>query len=184
MALPSSGTISLNNLQGEFGGSNPIQISEYYRGDGLVPNITANNDIPLSGLIKLSDFYNSTAVSGNLLEVISSGTLGTPPVKFAEVTNSSSSAQTFTYTWEYVGQSGDIDTTVTYDLTTRSPGYTTPTLSETFSSGDDLVFYVPFFFSGGNATTVECEFTLISASIDTVPSSPDNKATVYIDVNF
>ena len=37
MALQTSGAISLLNLQNEFGGSNPINISEYYRGGGLVP---------------------------------------------------------------------------------------------------------------------------------------------------
>ena len=57
MALPSSGSISLNNIQAEFGGSNPIAISEYYRGGGLVLNSPANNSIPTSGTIKLTDFY-------------------------------------------------------------------------------------------------------------------------------
>lgn len=38
MALQTSGAISLLNLQNEFGGSNPISISEYYRGGGLVPS--------------------------------------------------------------------------------------------------------------------------------------------------
>ena len=37
MALQTSGAISLSNLQTEFGGSNPISISEYYLGGGLVP---------------------------------------------------------------------------------------------------------------------------------------------------
>jgi len=35
VALPASGTITLDDLQTEFGGSNPIQLSEYYRGGGL-----------------------------------------------------------------------------------------------------------------------------------------------------
>ena len=38
MALQTSGAISLLNLQNEFGGSNPINLSEYYRGGGLVPS--------------------------------------------------------------------------------------------------------------------------------------------------
>ena len=38
MALQTSGAISLLNLQNEFGGSNPINISEYYRGGGRVPS--------------------------------------------------------------------------------------------------------------------------------------------------
>lgn len=38
MALQTSGAISLANLQSEYGGSNPISMSEYYRNGGLVPN--------------------------------------------------------------------------------------------------------------------------------------------------
>ena len=39
MTLPSSGTLSLSDLQGEFGGSNPISMSEYYKSgnNGYVP---------------------------------------------------------------------------------------------------------------------------------------------------
>lgn len=37
MALQTSGAISLSNLQAEFGGSNPISVSEYYRGGSYVP---------------------------------------------------------------------------------------------------------------------------------------------------
>jgi hypothetical protein len=62
MPLPASGTISLNDLQNEFGGSNPIAITEYYRGPpGLVPDIPANSSVPTSGQISLSNFYNATA---------------------------------------------------------------------------------------------------------------------------
>ena len=65
MALPSSGTISLNDLQTEFGGSNPIEISEYYRGGSRVPNITVNNSVPTSGQISLSNFYGAQAADPN-----------------------------------------------------------------------------------------------------------------------
>ena len=51
MALQSSGAISLLDVQTEFGGTNPISISEYY-GSGTVP---------ASGTIALSDFYGQTA---------------------------------------------------------------------------------------------------------------------------
>lgn len=51
MALQSSGTISLSQVQGEFGGSNPISISEYYG---------AATGVPGSGRISLSDFYGKS----------------------------------------------------------------------------------------------------------------------------
>ena len=38
MALPSSGAISLLDLQNEYGGSSPISLSEYYRNGAYVPN--------------------------------------------------------------------------------------------------------------------------------------------------
>ena len=62
MPLPASGPISLNDIQTEFGGSNPISISEYYRGGGLVPNVSQNNNIPTSGTISFNNFYGGTQV--------------------------------------------------------------------------------------------------------------------------
>ena len=38
MALPTSGTISINDLRAEFGDSGSSSLSEFYRGGGLVPS--------------------------------------------------------------------------------------------------------------------------------------------------
>jgi len=38
MALQTSGAISLSQVQGEFGGANPISMSEYYRNGAYVPS--------------------------------------------------------------------------------------------------------------------------------------------------
>lgn len=51
MPLQSSGAISLNNIQTEFGGSNPIGINEYYGSGGA----------PASGTISIGDFYGRSA---------------------------------------------------------------------------------------------------------------------------
>lgn len=60
MALQSSGTIDLTDIQTEFGGTNPIGLSEYYRGGA---NTTSNNsNVPTSGAISLSDFYGGTSL--------------------------------------------------------------------------------------------------------------------------
>lgn len=69
MTLPASGPISLSDIRNEFGGSAPDSLSEYYRGGAYVPNIPANNSIPTSGAISLSDFYGTT----NLLISLSGG---------------------------------------------------------------------------------------------------------------
>ena len=52
MALPSSGPLSLLDIQGEFGGSAPIAISEYYG---------AASGIPASGQISIGDFYGASS---------------------------------------------------------------------------------------------------------------------------
>ena len=52
MALQSSGAISLNDIAGEFGGSTPHSLSEYYG---------AASGIPSSGTIDFADFYGASA---------------------------------------------------------------------------------------------------------------------------
>ena len=59
MAVPSSGAVSIQDLVDEFGGSTPHSISEYYRGGSLVPDVSANNSVPTSGEIALTDFYGA-----------------------------------------------------------------------------------------------------------------------------
>ena len=61
MTLPSSGTISINSLVGEFGGSTPHALNEYYRNAGLVTS--GNTNVPTSGALSLSDFYGATATT-------------------------------------------------------------------------------------------------------------------------
>jgi hypothetical protein len=63
MALQGSGAISLNDIAGEFGGSVPHSITEYYRGGGLVPDSAANSSIPTSGQISFSQFYNGANIT-------------------------------------------------------------------------------------------------------------------------
>lgn len=61
MPLPASGTINLNAIQTEFGGSNPISLSEYYQGGAIIGAGVYPNTIPTSGVIRLSNFYNAAA---------------------------------------------------------------------------------------------------------------------------
>ena len=60
MTLPASGTISINSLVGEYGGSAPHSMTEYYKGGGLVLNHSNNASVPTSGQIRLSDFYGQS----------------------------------------------------------------------------------------------------------------------------
>ena len=52
MTIQSSGVIGLQDIQDEFGGSNPIGLDEYYSSD---------TGVPASGVIGLDDFYNTSS---------------------------------------------------------------------------------------------------------------------------
>jgi hypothetical protein len=59
MTLPASGVISLNDIQTEFGGVNPIGINEYYNSGSYVG--AWNTDVPTSGVISVSNFYGGSS---------------------------------------------------------------------------------------------------------------------------
>ena len=59
MALPSSGNpLSITQIQGEFGGSNPASLSEYYSAHSSVSS--TGNPISISDFYGLSDVVNFT----------------------------------------------------------------------------------------------------------------------------
>jgi hypothetical protein len=64
MAIPSSGDISLTTIQAEFGGANPISLSEYYAGGGQVPSGTTGTygAVPSSGALSIQQFYGTSNV--------------------------------------------------------------------------------------------------------------------------
>ena len=62
MGIVNSGTVSLGDLQTEFGGTPPTEMEEYYRGNE-VPNALENQNVPTAGTIKLSDFYGSQNIT-------------------------------------------------------------------------------------------------------------------------
>lgn len=64
MTLPSSGPLTLADIQTEFGGSNPISLSEYYAGGSYVPAGTSGTygAVPSSGQISIQNFYGTSNV--------------------------------------------------------------------------------------------------------------------------
>ena len=72
-----SGALAMSEIQTEFGGSNPIDMSEYYGDGGLVGDGTADGDgnaIPESGAISISHFYDTAScVSFTIAEFRSMG---------------------------------------------------------------------------------------------------------------
>lgn len=121
MPIPNSGALSLTTIQTEFGGSNPISISEYYAGGGLVPPGTSgtNGAVPASGTISFSKFYGTSNVAPLTVSVsptVVAGIFTNSPAANAPasrtVTSSSTTATPsggvgpYTYAWARV--SGDV----------------------------------------------------------------------------
>ena len=55
MTIPTS-NVSFSKLQSEFGGANPISLSEFYRNGGAVDGDDYAPNVPTSGTISLSQF--------------------------------------------------------------------------------------------------------------------------------
>jgi len=87
MPLPTSGALSMNAIAGEFGGSTPHSLSEYYAGGGLVLSGTSGTygAVPSSGTISIQQFYgtaNATPLgtyTTNNTSVLSTGDMTTGP---------------------------------------------------------------------------------------------------------
>ena len=63
MTLPTSGPISLRDIQAEFGGPTPIRLENYYRGGVYVLTTDYAPNVPTSGAISLEDFYGAKRTS-------------------------------------------------------------------------------------------------------------------------
>jgi hypothetical protein len=137
MALQSSGAISMAQIQTEFGGSNPISISEYY-GVGTVPS---------SGTISMSDFYGQSNATAPSSVSITGGTVtcfvesvegSCTASKTLSPTINGGSGGSYTYAWTQVSGTGMTETsrtgstmTLTYNSEPPEGGYS-PTRTETW----------------------------------------------------
>lgn len=70
MTLPTSGPLTLANIQTEFGGANPISLSEYYAGGAYVPSGTTGTygAVPTSGTISIRNFYGTGGAVVNFVD--------------------------------------------------------------------------------------------------------------------
>lgn len=117
MALPTSGPLSMSQIRTEFGGSNPVSLSQYYRGGALVPSSVANIQ-PTS-----ADTTNVITESGNRFFYNLSS-----PLYYAQVIfYTEFGLAEFSLYWNNTlidsgvtdwTQISDIDTSVTYNGTT------------------------------------------------------------------
>lgn len=112
MAIPSSGPITLANIQTEFGGSNPISLGEYYAGGGLVPAGTTGTygAVPSSGAISIRNFYGTSNIPALSVTGGSSSSgyasrvnAGSETVSTSTVSVSASGGvPAYSYLWQYV----------------------------------------------------------------------------------
>ena len=116
MALPSSGPLTMANIQTEFGGSNPIGLSEYYAGGGRVPAGTSGTygAVPSSGTISIRNFYGTSNVpalsaSASPTDVSGFDTVTAPDNSTATTdpttVTPSGGVSPYTYAWTYVSGS-------------------------------------------------------------------------------
>lgn len=177
MAVPNTTTFTLQNVVDVVNPTTDDLV------DCFADAITNKFDSNYSGSKdSLLNFRNYGVVTSNTLTVTTTS-FSFPPIYFAFVGNESVTNQVVTFTWKYVSESGDIPPSVMYAGVNRSIGYTTPSI--TGNINDSLgAFFQPFTLSGGNATTLIFEFTLVTAATDTVPSSPNNKTSVPKDWGY
>lgn len=157
MALHTSGSISLNQVQTEFGGSNPIGINEYYSADPI--------RLPASGLIDLEDFYGTSVRTTRIVCSANNDT-------YARYGYSKSNG--YFYFVSESGQSGSA-----FGSATRTTNLNTGTLACVVGEDDVYADAVVVGFQGSNITNTG--FTQIDFYSDTGAgaASLSTKKTLY-----
>jgi hypothetical protein len=170
MTLPTSGPLSLADIQTEFGGSNPISLSEYYAGGAYVPAGTTgtNGPVPSSGTISISNFYGTSniptlSVTADDVSGFSSG-----PSFSGFVTTSGSPNTTptggvgpYTYAWTHISTSGGNTPTVS-SSTAQNPSW-----SATVSDGDDSISTWRVTVTDSGSRTASTDITVTLTWLDT-----------------
>ena len=168
MTLQSSGAISFDDIQDEFGGSNPISMTEYY----------GKSTLPSSGEISLSDFYgtanaisttykgtsSSFTVSGSGIVVCAGMTVGNfsnpPNLTSVTVDGSSTSFTTIDYRggdWLYGTNTPHVPAVCGY-FTVSGAG------SHTITVAGDTTMY-SFFLANASTLVGGVQFTQSSQTI-------------------
>lgn len=165
MTLPTSGTITLLEIQTEFGAPTGTGLLSFYRGGTYVPNTTANSGVPTSGTISVTDFYGASAASLSATASpsscsVSSSVAGTHTTGTTTVTATGGTG--YTYAWTITGNYTDSGSG-TPNIVANSPTSATTSFSGTINalnSGQNAVAVCTVHDSGGAHTTVNVGVTL------------------------
>ena len=167
MTLQTSGAISLDNLQTEFGGPSPIPLTNYYRGGNYVPNTSNNNNIPTSGAVSIESFYGTEstitgAISGGGTVSNSNGSAG-----FGLTASTNFNSPSYSWSTTAGTLSATTGSSVTLTLSAGDQSSASATVSCTMSS------------SGKSTThTAGCTYTNTATANETVSISGGGSATV------
>lgn len=139
MALPTSGNLSLSQIQAEFGAPAGTALSVFLRGGAWVPNNTANSGVPTSLPISMRQLLGASAITDHS---VSAGSITN--VANLGVTAQGSSTATvsdgvgpFTFAWAWLSGgtgitlSGVSTATVTASRNSTSQGSSSGTLRVT-----------------------------------------------------
>jgi hypothetical protein len=147
MALPASGQLSLSQIVGEFGGSAPHSLSEYYRNGGLVPS--GNTNVPTSGTIDFSDFYGAQAIVNRDIRVQMSYYAGHSYTAFG-VTSANSTAAPQSYSGSLLFN----PFTIYSPVFRAGTGYLGQNLSFTYAQNEDAQASSVYLYGGTSSTAV------------------------------
>ena len=153
---------------------------------------TADFNTSITGLSSTTQYYtrafainnSGTGYGGTDAFFTGQRTLSVTTVTFGPGTTEYPTIQTYsvfdqaiTYTFTFVGQTGGTNSIVSYGGVARAAGYTTPAIS-----GNIQEYIFPplntFTVTEGSGNAISFKYTLLTAAIDAVPSSPNNNVTV------
>jgi hypothetical protein len=147
MALPSTGAITVGNVQTQFGGTNPAGMSEYYAGGAYVPagtkggngsdGVASGTTIPSSGTLKMANFYGAPQAAASM-------TIGAQTITY-------SAGKVFEYYDSVVSSATDVNITVNQDraCTVVMCGSGGSSTQSTSTGGSSMMLTFTFTFKAG-----------------------------------
>ena len=144
MTLQASGLITMADIVGEFGGTAPHGLKEYYNGGGVVGS--TNTNVPTTGVIGLKDFYGTQAIANRDIRVQMTYNAGHTYSAFGvSSANSSAAPQSF---------SGSNSFSVYSPVFRAGTGYLGQNLSMTMSQNEDAQASSILLYGGTSPTAV------------------------------
>ena len=147
MTLQASGVITMDDIVGEFGGTAPHGLKEYYNGGGVVGS--TNTNVPTTGVIGLKDFYGSQAIANRDIRVQMSYAGGHSYSAFGVLSANSSATPS-----SYSGSLLYNPFTVYSPVFRAGTGFLNQNLSMTMSQNEDAQGCSITLFGGTSSTAV------------------------------